>query len=397
MEERSLRLAKTDGAFFTKITSTITKLLIPTKIGINGMLISMKRNNVIKAYNEFNSNDEKKQQNKEALEKKYENAMILYLESLDKYIMESIYKKVKNRTASSFEEEALSKYYNIVHLKETQYLEYKYKKQQFLIELDYESLKNAEKEKVIEKYKTFYADKMNALYKGLLKNYSIQLADRSNQNTKDKDRIYNDIFENLEKYITNVLPIKIEMGTEKAYKDIVEEYEKFNSFLAGKLDKRDTIEKRMLLIGISRKLFTHSLPLVVAEQCYEKLLQETRDLIVSGTSRKKQEMAYEMLITLIEDYNLKLLSTKIYWEKPKDREDYKKFWDKYQNIQKINDNTDSKKQVLFVREELKKRNVLKDERLIKFYKNKLVELGAMRRLKNTYSTLSNVELTKTKK
>ena len=52
MEERSLRVY-TDKTFFTKITSTITKLLVPTKIGINGMLISMKRNNVLKAYEAF--------------------------------------------------------------------------------------------------------------------------------------------------------------------------------------------------------------------------------------------------------------------------------------------------------------------------------------------------------
>ena len=41
MEERSLRVY-TDKTFFTKITSTITKMLVPTKIGINSMLISMK-------------------------------------------------------------------------------------------------------------------------------------------------------------------------------------------------------------------------------------------------------------------------------------------------------------------------------------------------------------------
>ena len=363
MEERSLRLAKTDGAFFTKITNTLTKLLIPTKLGINSMLISVKRNNVIKAFNELNATEE----NRETLEKKYENAMVLYLEALDKYIMESIYKKVKNRSASSYEQEALSSYYNIVHLKETQYLEYKYKKQQFLIELDYENLKSSNKEKAVNKFKRFYSDKMNNLYKGLLKNYSIQLADKVNQNLENKDRIYNDIFENLDKYISSILPIRIELGTEPNYKEIVEECEKFNSFLAGKLDKRDIIEKRMLLLGISRKLFTHSLPLAVAEQCYEKLLQDTRSLIANSPNRKKQEMSYEMLITLIEDYNLKLLSTKIYWEKPKDRENYKQFWDKYQEV-KQNAN---KKQILFLKQELKEKNNSKLEKLIKFYKNKL--------------------------
>lgn len=34
MEERSLRITGTDKTFFNKITNTLTKILIPTKIGI---------------------------------------------------------------------------------------------------------------------------------------------------------------------------------------------------------------------------------------------------------------------------------------------------------------------------------------------------------------------------
>lgn len=401
MEERGLRLARTDGAFFSKITTTLNKILIPTKVGINGMLISMKRNNVVKTYFEYKSDSVKSKENKDTLEKKYENAVVLYLESLDKYIMESIYKKVKNRTATTFEEAALSRYYNVTHLKETQYLEYKYKKQQFLMELDYEGLKSSGKDKVLEKYKTFYADKMNGLYKGLLKNYSVKLADRVNQNPSDKDKIYDDIFENLEKYIANVLPIKIEEGTEPAYKEIVNEYDKFNSFLAGKLDKRDIIEKRMLLLGISRKLFTHSLPLVVAEQCYERLLRDTRLLIVKSPNKRKQEMAYDMLITLTEDYNVKLLSTKIYWEKPKDRDEYRKFWDEYQDIENfegLESEKNRKKEILFLKNELKKfsKRTTQVQQLIKFYKKKLVEFGVVRVMKNSCTTGSKIKLTKKK-
>ena len=39
-----------------------------------------------------------------------------------------------------------------------------------------------------------------------------------------------------------------------------------------------------------------------------------------------------MLLTIIEEYNINLLSTKIYWERPKDREEYKKFFDKYKQV-----------------------------------------------------------------
>ena len=141
MEERSLRVY-TDKTFFTKLTSTITKMLIPTKIGINGMLISIKRNNVLKAYEAFTISEKEEDANKkEAIQKKYEDTFSLYLEAIDKHIMDSIYKKVKNDTASEFEKHALSQYYEVIHIKETEYLEYKYRKQKYLLELDYETIK----------------------------------------------------------------------------------------------------------------------------------------------------------------------------------------------------------------------------------------------------------------
>ena len=109
MEERSLRITGTSTNFFNKLTNTLTKILIPTKISINGMLISMKRNNLIKAFANFKKDTEN--YNSEELEKKYEDAYTVYLEALDKYVMDSIYKKVKNNTATEFERDALARYY----------------------------------------------------------------------------------------------------------------------------------------------------------------------------------------------------------------------------------------------------------------------------------------------
>ena len=131
MVERSLRITGTDKTFFNKITKTLTKILIPTKIGINGMLISIKRNNVLKAFETYTIDNEN--YNNEELEKKYETAYEAYLTSLDKYVMDSIYKKVKNGTASDFEKDAMSRYYEVTSLKENEYIEYKYRKQQYLL------------------------------------------------------------------------------------------------------------------------------------------------------------------------------------------------------------------------------------------------------------------------
>ncbi len=393
MAERSLRVLETNKTFFGKITNTITKLLIPTRVGINGLLIFTKRNNILKAFENYtdeNNNDETNK--KEILLKKYEDMYALYLEAIDKYVMDSIYKKVKNNTATSFEKNALSEYYNVIRLKETQYIEYKYRKQKYLLELDYESVLMQNKEKAINRYKKFYVSKMESLYKGILKNYSIQLADNAGGEDR-KNQIYENIFATLEEYIVEILPIKIEVDNINMHKEIIEEYDKFNTFLAGKLDERDIIEKKLILLGISRKLFTHSLPLIVAEQCYIKLLKDTRNLIVNAKTNKKQNSAYQMLITLIEDYNIKLLSTKIYWDKPQERENYKKFWEEYKKIGELKNSEPEEyakqKEILFIKNDLKEvsKKADKYKEIIKFYKQELVELGVMKNIRNSCKTL----------
>lgn len=392
MEQRSLRVVSTNKNFFTKLTNTISRLLIPTKLGINGIMISIKRSSLVKAFEAY-KNENKDEAKKENLSKKYEDAYTLYLEAIDKYIMDSIYKKVKNGTATEFEKDALSNYYEVIHLKQTEYLEYKYKKQQYLLQLDYQTLKS-EENKIIPKYERFYSVKIEQLYKGVLKHYSIQLAD--NLTYQDKNIIYDKIFELLEDYITEVLPLKLKLDDSNMYKNIISQYEKFDRFTVGKLDVKDTIEKRMILLGISRQLFTHSLPLVVAEQCYVKILKDLRQIIISTKIASKKEAAYKLLIELIEDYNIRLLSTKIYWDKPSDREEYKLFWNEYKKLQKSKEEDlekyEKQKEVLFIKADLKKLQAARRDysKIVDFYKAKLVELGAMREIKNKCKTSEKI-------
>ena len=153
MEERSLKVVDSNKTFFGKLGKTLSKIMIPTKIGINGIVINMKRSNLLKAYEANNDKNKLSEEKKKALESKYQEAYTLYLEAIDKYIMDSVYKKVKTGTASEFEKEAMGNYYKITTLKENEYIEYKYQKQKYLIELDYESLKLNEKDKILERYK----------------------------------------------------------------------------------------------------------------------------------------------------------------------------------------------------------------------------------------------------
>ena len=386
MVERSLRITGTNTTFFNKITKTLTKILIPTKIGINGMLISIKRNSLIKAYENFKKDTEN--YDKEELEKKYDEAYTVYLEALDKYVMDSIYKKVKNNTASEFEKNALAKYYEVTSLKEKEYMDYKYRKQKYLLELDKESVDVSAKEKVQGKYNKFYVDKMDALYKVILKNYSIKLADTTNIYDSSKEWIYVKIFYTLEEYIKNILPLKMEINPKDEFKDIIDDYERFESYTVGKLDTTDNIEKNMILLGISRKLFTHSIPLIVAEQCYEKLLKDARVLVQDTKMAAKREKAYAMLINLIEDYNIRLLSTKVYWNDMKERDNYRKYWDKYKEISKLKDvdfvEYMRQKEILFIKNDMKKLKNSKVDysKIITYYRRKLIDYGAIRELKN---------------
>lgn len=393
MEGKSLRIYNTEKTFFSKLTNTITKLLIPTKVGINGVLITMKRNSVLKNYENYTQGKQLEEDKKKALEKKYEESYNLYLDSIDKNIIDSIYKKVKNNTATDFEKDALSKYYMIVNLKEEEYTEYKYRKQKYLLEIDYETVIDIRKQKVYDRYKNFYVSKMESIYKGILKHYSVKLAD--NLTLVAKDEIYEKIFNILEEYIINILPLKLENDEAQNYKELLTEYEKVERFTVGKLDQNERIEKNIVLLGISRKIFTHSLPLVVAEECYIKLLKDLRSLIVDTRVIKKQERAYELLIHLIEEYNLKLLSTKIYWDKQEDKQEYRKFWDKYKKIEELKgvnkEEYLKQKEILFITNDLKhvQKNENKYCKIIKFYKNKLVELGVMRQLYNRCRSVKN--------
>ena len=90
-----------------------------------------------------------------------------------------------------------------------------------------------------------------------------------------------------------------------------------------------------------------------------------------------------MLLKLIEDYNVKLLSTKVYWDNIKERESYKKFWEVYSKS-----NSDKEKEILALRRELYDTSLEFQNyaRVREFYRNKLVELGAMRTLKNSPKT-----------
>ena len=383
LEERSLKVVDSNKTFFGKLSKTLSKIIIPTKIGINGIVINLKRNNMLKAYEIMNNPKNSDQDKQKILSKKYQEAYSLYLEAIDKYIMDTVYKKVKTNTASAFEKDAMGNYYKITTLKEKEYTEYKYQKQKYLLELDYESLKLSAKSKALEKYKEFYVAQMDSFYKGILKNYSVKLAECTRRLDNSTD-IYNKIFDILDEYINKILVIKQEAPNNDIEERIGPELHRLDQFDIGELDSKDYVEKNMLLLGISRQIFTHSLPLVAAEQCYDKLLKDIRKIIIMTQDEKAKLEAYNLLLDLLENYYIKLLSGKVYWEKAEDREDYKNFYEQYEKAE-----TSREKEILFLRREIKTLEVNDaNKSIIKYYRNRLVTYGVMRKIKNECKTSS---------
>lgn len=385
MEQRSLRVMDTNKTFFSKLSNTITKMLIPTRVGINNLMITIKRNAVLKTYSEYKLLKNEDEQKREAISQRYEENYALYLEAIDKYVMDSLYKKVKNNTATSFEREHLSKYYLIVSLKDKNYLEYKYRKQEYLLKIDYEVASTIKKQAVLNKYKEFYVDKMDTIYKGLLKNYSISMVD----NTSIQENLYNKVFTTIEEYVSSILPIKLENSDDK---ELIADYEKYESSIIGKLDEKDIIFKKVNLLNICRHIFTHSFPLTAIEKCYITLIKETRNMILTSKNEIKREKAYKAFFDLIDEYNVKLLSTKVFWTTPKERDEYKKFWDKYTKLTKKED-----KEMLILKYDLKMLDAKRYKEIRTLYKQRLVQAGVMKRISNIPKTFLNVYKVKKEK
>ena len=206
-----------------------------------------------------------------------------------------------------------------------------------------------------------------------------------------KIELYDKVFEVLDEYVRNIVSLK-KMTDE----DIVKLYSMYETYEVGKLDQIDTLDKRMILIAMSRKLFTHSLPLVIAEKMYVRTLKDIRNLIVDTKISRKRESAYQLLLKAMEQYVDRLLSVKMYWSSDSDRNFFVEFGLKRKEIDSLR-NTDHnlydlKRQILFIKADMKflKKYGDKYYRIIKFYKSKLFELGNLKCLKNSYKKFDKV-------
>ena len=287
-KSKTLKIITTNTNFIGRVATTIRNILVPTKIGMNSFLISMKRRAYIKADKILEKVKEvpSKSQREEA-ERKYNIAYEEYLEAIDKYIMDSIYAKVRTDRATKIEKKALADYYKINTNKSEQYEEYKNKKQLFLLSLDYKVLKASGK-KIDEKYEELYALKETKIYRNLLKNYSVRLADNRLISNEKKNGIYMEIFRSLAEYVKEILPLEMKHSKINKYSKIQSEIDRYNSYL-GKLDEKDNLERTIILLNLSRTLFTHSLPMPVIEECFRKIIKRYKNTFDEYYKWKKRK------------------------------------------------------------------------------------------------------------
>ena len=90
---------------------------------------------------------------------------------------------------------------------------------------------------------------------------------------------------------------------------------------------------------------------------------------------------------------IKLLSKKVYWDKPKQRDENKKFWNKYKEISKLKSKNFveyvKQKEILFLKDDLNKLDnygKLDYSKVKTYYRRKLIDYGAIRLIKNSYKS-----------
>ena len=394
MTENNLVVSENNNLFEKAIKNLQKVRFLSNKSFVN-LVVKVRRRKLALIYEKYiNLSVITDSSKKESIDNKYNKIYESYLQTLNKYIVDNVYPRVIEGKASYDENKLIEEYLKINVLKESNHVEYKYKRQRFLLNLDLCSVIKLEDLYIIEMFKRMYVEKMDIVYRAIIKNCAIKLVEDSKN-----EKIYKNIFNELEEYLTQILKFKIELDYEKKndYKIMLQtskSLEKYK-FETENTDKLKFIEKNMMILNISRNLFEYSLPIIAAEQCYIKLIKDVRKYIVETDSFNKRNEAYDLLITLIESYNIQLLSKKVYWNDCRMREEYDKFWKQYQRIAKLKnieyEEYKRQKESLFIYYDLKILNRIETDKfngIKQFYRIKLKELKGLRKIRNKWITLS---------
>lgn len=387
MAEVQLKLVKrTDDGVFGKAINNLNKMLYSPSGSFFNIAINSKRNSVVKnfilseSYEKMTS--DKKRNN---LMTKYEKVYESYLEMLERYVTETIYNKAKKKVTSLKENKLLSSYYEVISLKSTDFVEYKYRRQTLLLEMDWDIILATKQNAFVEKYKKFYLSVVSQLYKSLMRHYAVNLTDA----TKDKQQTYLHIYNLIEDYVKKVLPYEEETETNKRimeiYKNQIITIDTYNK------KSYSEIKRSVLLLEISKFIFAYSLPMVALDQCYQELIEASRIAVMNTFLDADKFEVYQLLLDLLESYNVNVLSKKIYWDTDLEKEEYVKFFNKYQEFKKLERIDYAEyirlREVHFIMNDLAKiKGDKKFEELRKYYRERMTQQKGFRRLKNSHGT-----------
>jgi len=113
MAELQLKVVKnSDNGVFGKAINNFNKVLYSSGGGFFNIYMNSKRNTLLKAYASFEDlKKAEKEKKQKTVNEKYEKAYENYLETLEKFITETIYSKVKKKVSNIKENNLLSDYY----------------------------------------------------------------------------------------------------------------------------------------------------------------------------------------------------------------------------------------------------------------------------------------------
>lgn len=395
MADVQLKLVKrTDDGVFGKAINNLNKILYSPSGSFFNIAINSKRNTVVKNFllsENFEKASSEKKRNQ--LMTRYEKAYDTYLNMLESYITETVYNKSKKKVSSVKENKLLSNYYEVINLKSTDFVEYKYRRQTLLLEMDWDIILATKANNFVEKYKKFYISVVEQLYKSMMRHYAINLTDA----TKDKQQTYSNIYNLIEDYIKVILPYQEETETTKR---IMEIYKK-QIVTVDTYNKKaySEIKRRMLLLEISKYLFMYSLPMIAMDQCYQELITNARVALMNAYLDADKFEVYQLLLDLFESYNVNVLSKKIYWETDMEKEEYMKFWSKYTEFKKLERIDYAEyvrlREIHFVMDDMQKiKDDKKYDEVRDYYRVRMKQQKGFRRLSNKLGIKNGIWRTK---
>lgn len=382
MAELQLKVVKNTGdGIWGKAINNFNKVLYSGSALYN-FVINSKRNALLKANANYeNITNIPNEAKRNSVTEKYEKAYDNYLNTLEKYITDTVYNRVQKRVSTIKENKLMSQYYDINSLKGLEYCEYKYRRQMMLLAMDFENVLATKSGYYIEKYTKFYTNVLDGLYRGTMRHYAVRLTNQAEDKSGTFEKIYN-LIEDYIKYVLPYLP-----QTEERTK-ILDGYKKYIETIDMYAKKEiNSIKRELYLLELGMDIFSYSLPILAAEECYLDLIQRGR-LAVPNTyiTADKFEM-YQLLLDTFENYNYNILARKTVWDNDADKLRFEEFWDKfseYKKLERVNlEEYKRLREILFVKEDIKylKSSGQDWKELRSYYRDRMKQLGGLRKFK----------------